>query len=391
MADRGWDKILAGSVVFLTIVGVLMVFSASSYRALEQFNDSTYYLRQHLVKLLIALAAGAVAWRVDYRWFLRYSPLCLAVSIVLLAFVLVHGPTIKGSRRWIMLPFLQLQVSDMAKFALVLFFARTLPNVRERLGDFRRGLLPFLMMAGLIAALVKLEPDTGTAVLLFALAVLLLFLAGARVAHLVLICSIGLTLGAAHTLRHEYQRKRIIGYVQALRGEEVPYHTEQAVIGLGVGGLLGVGLGESKQKLYYLPEPFTDSIFAILGEELGFVGTSAVLAAYLLFMMRGLRIAIRAPSFEAYLLGVGLTAMVGLYALLNVAVMTGLVPATGIPLPFISYGGSNLLVNYAAAGLLLNLSGQARDSFAHYPTRLDYRWRIWRRLSGRDLRPWGRR
>ncbi len=386
MVNRNWDRWLVLSVLVLTIVGILMVFSASSYRALERFNDSTFYLRRHLLKVAMGVAAGWFAWRLDYRKFLRISPWLLLISILLLVFVLVRGPVIKGSRRWIMLPMLQLQVSDLARLALILFLARTLPNARERLGDLRRGLLPFLLVAGTVAALVKLEPDTGTAVLLFGLTLLMLFLAGARFRHLALVVCLGFTLGAFHTMRHSYQRARIVQWVKALRGEEIGYHAEQAVIGLGAGGFFGVGLGESKQKLYYLPEPFTDSIFSILGEEAGFVGTSLVLGAYLLFILRGLRIARCAPSFEGYLLGAGLTAMVGLYALLNVAVMTVLVPATGIPLPFVSYGGSSMLINFIAVGILLNLSEQGNESFARYPFRQDYELRIRRRMAGAGLR-----
>ena len=379
---RAPDRVLLIAVAFLTAVGIVMIYSASSYKALRAFNDSTHYLKLHALRVLIGVAILSVATIVNYRVWLRFSPGFLVFSALLLIYLLIGGPgvrTVNGSRRWLELPLFRIEVSDLARYSMLFFFAAVLPRVRERLRNFRHGLLPFVGILGFLAALIKFEPDTGTAVIFFGLGMLMLYLAGARLHHLVAIMLILGTLGVADTLRNPYQRKRIDNFLDAVNGRQVHYHARQAEVGLGIGGLVGVGLGQSKQKLFFLPEPYTDSIFAILGEELGFVGALIVLGAYVVVLVRGFQIARTAPTEEAQLLALGVTLSFTTYAALNVAVISSLVPATGIPLPLISYGGSSLLTNMAALGVLLNISRQTNPSYARYPSRSDYRVRMIRR------------
>ena len=379
---RAPDRVLLITIAFLTAVGIVMIYSASSYKALRAFNDSTHYLKLHTLRVLVGVAILSVATIVNYRVWLRLSPILLLFSALLLIYLLIGGPgvrTVNGSRRWLELPLFRIEVSDLARYSMLFFFAAVLPKVRERLRNFRHGLLPFVGILGFLAALIKFEPDTGTAVIFFGLGMLMLYLAGARLHHLVAIMLILGTLGVADTLRNPYQRKRIDNFLDAVNGRQVHYHTRQAEVGLGIGGLVGVGLGQSKQKLFFLPEPYTDSIFAILGEELGFVGALIVLGAYVVILVRGFQIARTAPTEEAQLLALGVTLSFTTYAALNVAVISSLVPATGIPLPLISYGGSSLLTNMAALGVLLNISRQTNPSYARYPSRSDYRVRMIRR------------
>ncbi|NOZ55734.1 MAG: cell division protein FtsW [Calditrichaeota bacterium] len=364
---RAPDKVLLIAIAALTVIGIAMVYSASSYKALRAFNDSTHYLKLHVLRVLIGGVILTVGMTVNYRVWLRLSPILLFGSSILLVYVLVGGPgvrTINGSRRWLELPLFRVEVSDLARYAMLFFLAAVLPRVRERLKDFRHGLLPFVGLLGFLAALIKLEPDTSTAVIFFGLGMLMLYLAGARLHHLVVIFLILGTLAVADTLRNPYQRRRIDNFVDAVNGRRVDYHARQAEVGLGIGGLVGVGLGQSKQKLFFLPEPYTDSIFAILGEELGFFGSLVVIGLYVTVLVRGFRIARAAPTEEAQLLALGLTLAFTTYAVLNVAVISSLVPATGIPLPLVSYGGSSLLTNMAALGVLLNISRQTNPSFA---------------------------
>jgi cell division protein FtsW len=271
------------------------------------------------------------------------------------------GIEINGSRRWLGGGSFTLQPSELAKLALVFFFARLFSLHADRLHDFWRGVIPHLAIALVVFALVLAEPDLGTTIAMAGTFFVMLFVAGVRKRHLSAIVAAGLPVLAWAMLAEPYRRQRILAFLDPWKhplGEG--FHTIQALLALGSGGVLGVGLGFSRQALGYLPEAFTDFIFAVLGEELGLVGTVLVVTLFLILAWRGYRIAMRAPDMFAALLATGITTMIVLQALINIGVVTDSLPVTGITLPFISYGGSSLVLSLAGIGILLNISRHAR-------------------------------
>jgi cell division protein FtsW len=356
------DMWLLVVAIGLLSVGVVMVYSASAIVAADRFGDPYFFLKKQLVWALLGWGALWLALRVDYRRLERWSLPLLVLTIGLLVLVLIPsvGHAINGTRRWIRVGPVSFQPAELAKLALVGFLATFLSHRPDRLHDFWRGLAPPLGVAGTLALLVVLQPDLGNCVTLVALTFALLFLAGSRLQHLSLVLATALPLVVVAVLAAPYRLRRVTAFVdpwQDPRGSG--FQIIQSWLALGAGGLFGRGIGGSRQKLFYLPEAHTDFIFAIIGEELGFVGASAVLALFVVLVWRGLRVGLRAPDpFGAYL-ALGLTALLASQTLVNLGVVTGLLPTKGLPLPFISFGGSALVVTMLATGVLLNISQHA--------------------------------
>ncbi|MFH1277832.1 MAG: putative lipid II flippase FtsW [Candidatus Eisenbacteria bacterium] len=364
----GPDRWLLMAVLLLVGIGVVMVYSASSFRAAEIYRSSTFFLQRHGIRVLFALAGFFIAYRADYRILTRYSRPLVLTGIVLLALVLVVGPedAIRGSRRWLRLGPLSFQPSELSKLLLVLYLADFLSRKRNEARSFARGVFPAVVVLGVIVVLIALEKNLSGVLHVSMLASLLLFVGGVRFRYLFLIGLIfGLTAFAS-VRSNPYQWNRVIEWVDGrsdLRATD--YQTDQSLIALGSGGLSGGGFGNSKQKYFFLPDSHTDFVLGIVGEELGFVGAGGVMVLFLVFGWRGARIAANAPDVEGRLLAAGITLLVMLYAMLNVAVVTDAVPTTGVPLPFVSYGGSSLFVALFGAGVLLNISRKGyRRSFA---------------------------
>lgn len=268
---------------------------------------------------------------------------------------------IRGSRRWLLLGPVQFQPSELAKFALIFYLAGNLTKPEVDPENFVDGVLPQLILIGAVVLTVAMEPDLGTALAIAAIALIMLFVAGAKLGHLFFIIFTGALSAASLLWRVAYQRGRVESFLETLLGDSEPaWQVRQSLISLGNGGLFGVGLGQSKQKLLFLPDPFTDFIMAIVGEELGLVGTLAVILLFFIVIWRGFHIAHRAPDRAGKLTAIGVTTAIGLYALVNTGVVIHILPTTGIPLPFISYGGSALIMNLIGIGVLLNIS-----QFAH--------------------------
>jgi cell division protein FtsW len=356
------DMWVFGVAVVLLSIGVVMVYSASAIVAADRFQDPYFFLKKQVFWALLGAACLWGALRTDYRRLERVVLPLLVVAAALLVLVLVPpiGQAINGTRRWIRLGPVSFQPAELAKLALVVYLAAFLARKREALGDFRRGLLPPLAVTGLLAALVLAQPDLGSCLTLVALTLALLFLAGGRVAHLGLLLASALPLLAIAIWAAPYRLRRITAFMDPWsdpRGGG--FQIIQSWLALGNGGLFGQGIGGSKQKLFYLPESHTDFIFAILGEELGFVGAAAVVGLFVVLVWRGLRIGLRTPDpFGAYL-ALGITVLIATQTLVNLGVVTGLLPTKGLPLPFISFGGSALLVTMLATGVLLNISQHA--------------------------------
>ncbi|MDD3748929.1 MAG: stage V sporulation protein E [Bacillota bacterium] len=343
----------------LLSIGVVMVFSASSVTARATYGDTYYFLKRQLAWAAIGVFAMIVTMQIDYDSWRKLAWPVLIVALLLLLVVLVpgFGTAIRGSRRWLDIGPLTFQPSEVAKLAMVLFMASFLSNRIGKMHLFTRGLLPPLIIVGIVFGLIVLEPDFGTAGTVLAVSFVMMFAAGASILHLASLAALGLPALGAMAIAAPYRARRFLAFLDPW---EDPlgsgFHIIQSLLALGSGGLFGVGLGRSRQKFLYLPMQHTDFIFAIIGEELGFVGAAFVLILYFLFAWRGLRIAIATEDPFGKLLAVGITTMIVSQAIINIGVVSGALPITGITLPLISSGGSSLVTTLAAIGVLLNIS-----------------------------------
>jgi cell division protein FtsW len=351
-------------VLLLACIGIVMVYSASSVAAQAQYHDSTWFLKRQLLYEVVGLVGLCVAWRIHYVQLRRFTLPLLAGTLVALVLVLVPhiGRVAGGARRWISFggP-LNLQPAELAKLALILYLAYFLANRGRRTGEFGPGVVPPLMVLGLMVLPILKQPDLGSALILVLIAFVMLFIGGARLAQLAAVGGAAVPAVLAVIMRAGYRSQRLLAFLHPWRDPRGSgFHIIQSLLALGSGGLFGLGLGHSRQKFFYLPERHTDFIFAIIGEELGLFGTIAVIVLFALLALWGYRIATRCPDRYGALLVSGLTAMLVGQAVLNIGVVSGSLPITGVPLPFISYGGSSLVLNNIAVGILLNVSQYAR-------------------------------
>lgn len=361
---RAPDYWLYLPVIVLAGIGVVMVYSASSIVAADRYGDAAYFLKRQLIWVGLGGTAMLLTQRIHYAAFRRLTPLLLLLAVAALALVLVPGVgrVAGGARRWISFggPF-SFQPAEAAKLVMALYLANFLANRGPWLREFRRGVIPPVLITGVMFGLILTQPDLGSAMIIGLITFVMLFVAGARVIHLAGLVLTGIPGVLAAILGEEYRRRRLLAFLDPWADPQgAGFHIIQSLLALGSGGLWGVGLGNSRQKFFYLPERHTDFIFSILGEELGVIGTGAVVGLFALFAYRGFRIARRAPDQFGSLLAAGITMMVVLQAVLNIGVTTGLLPITGVPLPFLSFGGSSILFTMIASGMLLNISQYAR-------------------------------
>lgn len=353
------DFILFFSVVGLLGLGIVMVYSASAVSAYVNFGDSYYFLKRQLIWALLGLTALFVTMNIHYHTWRPLAKPILIGTLFLLVLVLIPGlgKVVNGARRWLGFGSLYLQPSEIAKLGMVLFCADSLARNQEKIKSFMKGLVPQLIILMVVFGLILKEPDLGTALAIGGTVFILLFASGARISHLFGLGAVGVVGIIAAILYEPYRLRRLLAFSDPWADPlNSGYHIIQSLYAIGSGGLFGVGLGRSREKFLYLPEPHTDFIFAILGEELGFIGTVTVLLLFFLFAWRGLRVAISAPDIYGSILAAGLTTMIIMQALMNIAVVTASMPVTGIPLPFLSFGGSALIFTLAGVGILLNIS-----------------------------------
>jgi cell division protein FtsW len=366
-------RLLLGVILLLVTIGVVMVLSSSSVAAFAVYGDSYTVFKKQLMWAVLGLAVMFVVSRIDYRFWRKLGAPLMVLSVLALLWVVVHpsGVSVGGSTRWIDIGGgLRFQPSELAKLALLLFCADVLTRKARLLGDLRHLLVPVLPAWLLLGALVMAQPDLGTTLLLSAIAFGLLFLAGAPVRILGGIGAIGLIGGFQLIMAAPYRRRRFFSFLDpGADPTNTGYHVIQSQLALGSGGLFGVGLGASRQKWSYVPNAHTDFIFAIIGEELGLIGTLAVVALFVVFAYAGVRVARRAQEpFGRYLAG-GITIWIVVTAIVNMGAVVGSLPITGVPLPLVSFGGSSMLVLLASLGMLLNVArmekpGRARTLLA---------------------------
>lgn len=357
------DTMLFVAVACLVAIGLVMLYSASSAQAYADTHDTAYYLKRQTIWLAIGLIASYGAYRMDYRKIKGIAPYALVLCILGLAAVLVPhvGLVVNGARRWIGAGILTLQPSEFSKLGLVIYLSAALANRGERITSLSKGLFPLCLPVGLMAVLVLAEPDMGTASLFVMTAFTLFFAAGARVEHLGMILFATVPPALLTILASPYKRARIFAFINPWKdAQNTGFHIVQSLFALGSGGLMGVGLGQSRAKFFYLPEQYTDFIFSVLGEELGLVGALVVVVLFVALAYRAIRIAIGAPDRFGFFLAIGCAAMIVIQAFVNIGVVTSSWPVTGVPLPFISSGGSSLVVCLVAVALIMNVGRYRR-------------------------------
>jgi cell division protein FtsW len=355
------DRTLFLVTLALVLFGVAMVFSSSAVTAKEKFGDPNYFSLKQTVAALLGFAVMFVVMKVDYHWYRKpvvvFSILAAVIALLVLVFFLA---TAANTHRWIQLPGFSIQPSEISKLALILFLAYFLEKRRGSVNDVTFTLVPIAVIVGLLAGLIVLQPDLGTAVSLLIVSVVLLFVAGLNLRWIALSAMCALPALYLLVFRVKYRRDRIFAFIDPWqdplgRGFQII----QSWISVGTGGVTGLGYMEGKQKLFYLPEAHTDFIFAVVGEEFGLIGTCITVVLFGIFLWRGLRTSLRAPDLFGFYLALGITMMISIQAFINMSVVLGLLPTKGIPLPFLSYGGSSFVVMLASVGILLNVSQQS--------------------------------
>jgi cell division protein FtsW len=366
------DYAILVTAMALVVIGLIFVYSSSFAIALAAFDDANYFLVRQMGAALIGLALMFGLMRFDYRHLRLISPVLMLAAVISLALVLVIGNDAYGSRRWISLgPLPPFQPSEFAKLALIIYISAWLASRGRDVKSFALGFVPFIFLVGVVAALILMEPDTGTTIVIVLTTASLFFLAGASLTHVFTFGAIGLVTLAMLVLSGGYRADRIFAFLAA---EEDPggvgFHTLQLLIALGSGGIEGLGFGVSRQKFFYIPGAHTDGVFAIIGEETGFIGAVIVIGLFAYLVYRGFRVALNARDDFGCYLALGVVCWIAFQSLINVGGITRSIPLTGIPLPFVSYGGSSLVMIMAGVGVLLNVSRYGKDkSYAERPQR----------------------
>ncbi len=347
-------------ILALVAIGIVMVYSASSYIAAINEHDSLYYLKRQLISAVIGFIAMFFMMNFDYHKVKKYLKPTVIVTIVLLIVVLFfHGRN--DTSRWIPLGPFSLQPSEIAKYVLVVLLAFLLERKKGKDSGFVKGVLPYLLIGGLFAGLIALGKNLSTTLIVVMVTLVLLFAAGRKIRYFIVMLTLVAAVGAFGILAPgaEWRRARILSFMDPWKDASGDgYQVTQSFMCFGSGGLFGVGLGNSRQKCLYLPEPQTDFIFAIIGEEFGLFGCAILISLYFILIFRGALAAIRARDSFGCFLATGIITVIGLQCIINMAVVTGTMPVTGVTLPFISYGGSSLIINMAGMGVLLNITRQ---------------------------------
>lgn len=350
---------IAVIITFLISIGITMIYSSSGVHALGELGNKTYFLHRHLLFLFIGFLASFAVMAFDYRNLRAAVKPIMVFVFILLILVLIPGigKTSFGARRWFKIGPFHFQPSEFAKLAVLAYLADFLARKQNGIKEFWEGFLPPILILGALCLLVVKQPDLGNAVLIAAIILIVMFAAGARIKHIGLLALLVSPALVLLVVLVPYRMRRIMAFLHPLDDVQgVGFQLSQSQIALGSGGLFGVGLGKSVQKLYYLPAAHTDFIFSIIGEELGLMGTLAVVLLFAAFIWQGARIAKRITDPFGYYLAFGIVVMIGLQVVINIGVSIGALPTKGLPLPFISYGGSALIFNMMAVALLLNIS-----------------------------------
>lgn len=359
-AKAGIDPFLLGGTLFLVGLGIVIIYSSSGTYAETQGLSNTFFLVNHIKKLFIGLAALLVGLLVPYKFWERAGRPLLFISILFLIYLVVNSSVqgVHGAKRWLNVGGMGVQPTEFAKIGLILFLAKLLKEKKSVMTSFTKGVIASLIMVGVLFGLVLLQPNYSSAAILLGTALLMIFVAGARISHLVGLGLLGIPALLAILISSPYRMNRVLAFFKPDDYTASSYQTTQSLISLGNGGLFGTGLGTSTQKLGYLPMPFTDTIFSILGEEMGFIGTLICLLTFGLIIWRALRISYYLNDDFASYFTVGAIGSLTITFFMHIGVCTGAFPTTGQPLPFVSYGGTSLIVSLLMIGIILNFSSE---------------------------------
>lgn len=345
--------------IILICIGIVMIYSASSIYAWERYHDSLFFLKRHLSFLAIGAVITFFMMGMDYRKLRKYAKPLLLISLFLLVLVLMPGigREVSGARRWFRFKFLSFQPSELAIMAVIIYVADFVCRKERELKSFWKGFIPPICVLGITALLIVVQPDLGTTLSLGIVVFIMLFVAGVRWEYLLSIVLVSLPALYFLIFSVPYRRVRILAFLNPwLDPKGTGFQIIQSQIALGSGGIFGIGLGHSRQKLFYLPAAHTDFIFSIIGEELGLLGTMAVVMLFMIFILQGLKIIKNAQDKFGYFLSLGLILMISLRAIINIGVSCGVLPTKGLPLPFISYGGSSFIFDIVSVGILMNIA-----------------------------------
>ncbi len=377
------DSAILSLVVILVILGLITVYSASFALGDLEYGNPYYFVTRQALWAVIGVGLLVVFMRMDYRLLRPLSPLIMLAALLGLAAVLVPGIGVDryGASRWIALgPLPPIQPSEFAKLALIIYVSAWLSSRERNVRSFAAGFVPFVLMVGLVAGLVMAEPDMGTTIIIVLTTVTLFFMAGGALTHLLALLSIGGVAASFLIVSGGYRMDRLFAFISP---EADPsgrgFHILQLLIALGSGGVTGLGIGASRQKFFYVPSAHTDGVFAIIGEEMGFVGAVLVILLFAFLMYRGIRVMVNAPDNFGALLAIGVTSWIGYQAIINIGGITRSIPMTGVPLPFLSFGGSALAATLAGVGILLSVSRYGRGQSSQ-------KERLPRRRANRRLR-----
>ena len=368
---KKYDKMLLWIILALCGIGVVMLYSASSFKSLYLTSglSDTIYLRSHLKRMIIGITAMFFFAVLDYRKLKSIAPHFIVLSIFLLFLTKVMS-ILNGSSsasRWLDFGFISMQTSDIARLSLIIYLAYYIDKKGNRIREFYTGIIPPLFLIAVMLFLIIVQPDFSTAVVLGMIGFIMLFIGGAKISHLAAASGVALAIMIPVMLMMPYRMKRIVYWISSIFGESeslgqnLGYQAQQSLISLGNGGIKGLGIGNSLEKNLFLPEPHTDFIFAIIGEELGLWGAIIVLSIFLFLFQRGIKIAKGTTDTFGIMIAIGIVTSMILYAFVNVGYVTGILPVTGLPIPLISHGGSNLVITLSGLGILLNISESKRS------------------------------
>ncbi len=352
------DFVLFATIIMLVTIGVVMVYSASSYFSAFKYDNAEYFLWRQLAWAILGTIGMVIAMNIDYHIYKKWTRVLIILTFIALCLVFAFPP-VKGAQRWITFGPASFQPSEIAKYVVVLFVAKYVSSNPQNIKKFWKGVMPNLAFAGFIAGMILLEKNLSIATVTIMVCVMMLFVAGTKLSQMGLLAGGVVGFGALFIAIEPYRMERLTGFMNPWAdSQDTGYQLIQSLLALGSGGLTGVGIGQSRQKCFYIPEPHNDFILAVIGEELGYIGVIIVITLYLLFLWRGILAATKAKDFYGSLLATGITSVIIFQALINIAVVTGSMPVTGVPLPFISSGGSSLVINMIFMGVLLNITRQ---------------------------------
>ena len=354
------DLVILIAVLALMLFSLGIVYSASASYAQMKYGESEHMLTSHAIKVLLGIIGLFIGMRIDYHTLKRFTKSAVIISVGFLLVIFVLGGEAKGATRWLRYSSIGFQPSEFAKYALLFHLCTLISTKGELIRDLKKGFIPMIVWIGLVTALVMAQPNFSMGALIFLLSMAMLYIGNVKLKHLALTFAILLPLIIVYMLSAKYRLQRIMGYINGGDGiqTKTDYQPWQSIIGFGNGGIFGVGPGESKQRDFFLPESFGDFVFSIVGEEYGFIGTILFMMLFLAIMLRGFKIAKFAPDPFGRYLAIAITSAITFYALINAGVTLSLLPTTGLPMPFVSYGGSSMVFSACAVGVLLNISSQ---------------------------------